>query len=241
MRTVADVDRIASGYVGYVEKPVNITKFGAELGAQGEPWCASFASAVLEQAGFGHEFWSASAQELHDQFAERKLAGTKARPWSIVGYHMSGEHAGINHTGFVTAVYAWGLRTIEGNTSSGIAGSQVNGGGVYRRTRSYLNVVGYGYPPYAAAPAPLPVGYWVSARTKKVGNLSLVVTLAHTLGDKAVTDARPGGSRVFLAYCGRLAALRIRAYALSKGIVCKVQSTTMAHDDATMQRVLATE
>ncbi len=241
MRNIADVDRIASAYVGYVEKPVNLTKFGAALGAQGEPWCASFVSIVLEQTGFGHEFWSASAQQLHDQFAAKRLAGTRPRPWSIVGYHFSGEHAGINHTGIVTAVYAWGIKTIEGNTSSGVAGSQVNGGGVYRRTRSYLNVVGYGYPPYAAAPAPAPIGYWVSARTKRTGNLGLVVALARTLGDTAITDTRPDGTQVFLAYSGRLAALRISACAATKGIVCKVQATTMHHDEATMREVLATE
>jgi len=240
-RTAATLKRIALSYRGYVEKPVNRTKFGKELGADGEPWCASYASVCLEEAGFGHEFWSASAQELHDQFVAKGMAGTKCKPLSVVGYHMPGEHAGINHTGIVLEKHAAWMKTIEGNTSSGIAGSQVNGGGVYVRTRTYANVVGYGYPPFAAAPIVVPTGYLVSARTRRVGNLGLVFLLATNLGDSPMTASRSDGSEAFLVYAGASASLRIAAYALTRGIVCKRQAYTGPHDPAALQRILAGE
>lgn len=66
----------------------------------------------------------------------------------------------ISHVGLVEAVNPDGtLTTIEGNTTSGTAGDQRMGGGVWRRRRATSAVVIYGHPAYAgaaAAPAPAP-------------------------------------------------------------------------------------
>lgn len=40
------------------------------------------------------------------------------------------------------------MQTIEGNTSPGTSGSQSNGGGVYRRARSYDSIIGVARPYY---------------------------------------------------------------------------------------------
>jgi hypothetical protein len=62
----------------------------------------------------------------------------------------------IQHVGIVEAVGAGGaITTIEGNTSSGVAGSQDRGGLVARRARRG-SIVGYGHPAWAGAPAPVP-------------------------------------------------------------------------------------
>ena len=67
----------------------------------------------------------------------------------------------IQHVGLVEAVLPGGrIQTIEGNTSSGVVGSQSDGGGVYRRIRPVTHVALYGYPDYtvegAVRPAPRP-------------------------------------------------------------------------------------
>ena len=46
------------------------------------------------------------------------------------------------------------MQTIEGNTSSGYSGSQSNGGGVYRRTRSYSSIIGVIRPYEDSTPQP---------------------------------------------------------------------------------------
>ena len=61
----------------------------------------------------------------------------KALPGDIVFFDWEGK--GIaDHVGIVESVAADHLNTIEGNTSpEGVAGSQQNGGGVYRRKRYF--------------------------------------------------------------------------------------------------------
>src|SRR5690606_31668374 len=55
----------------------------------------------------------------------------------------------IQHVGIVEKVISSGVQTIEGNTSGGSSGSQSNGGGVYRRTRT-SSIVGFGHPAYSS-------------------------------------------------------------------------------------------
>ena len=54
----------------------------------------------------------------------------------------------FDHIGLVESVDGDILTAIEGNTSSGSSGSQSNGGGVYRRTRSRSDVVTIARPAY---------------------------------------------------------------------------------------------
>ena len=55
-----------------------------------------------------------------------------------------GSHDPVHHV----AIYAGNGVTIEGNTSSGNAGSQDNGGGVFRRKRPASVIVGCARPRY---------------------------------------------------------------------------------------------
>ncbi|MFA6167787.1 MAG: CHAP domain-containing protein [Gemmatimonadaceae bacterium] len=148
LRSLPYTLHILRGQVGTVERPVNITKYGEWMDANGLPWCASFVSWVLHTAGFsGHG--SASAQRLYDQFRKRGRSGKTPRVGAAIFFHMRGGHAGVNHTGMVVGVSRFWVDTIEGNTSSGVSGSQINGGGVYPRRRLRgPSIVGYGYPAY---------------------------------------------------------------------------------------------
>ncbi len=107
------------------------------------PWCMAFLHAMFKLAdvtlgggasvGFFEE-WAVQHGEL---IVRRPFAG------DVVCYRW-GSDDWPDHIGIVEKVLAlrWrgkefaGLvRTIEGNTSPGVRGSQANGGGVYRRTR----------------------------------------------------------------------------------------------------------
>jgi hypothetical protein len=88
---------------------------------------------------------------------------------------------------------------------------------------------------------PAPTACWVSARTKRTGNLGLVDKLATSLGDETKQAPRSDGSVAWVTYCGPKAATRIRLFALTKGIWCKVTPTATAGTAANMTAVLATE
>lgn len=85
--------------------------------------------------------------------------------------------------------------------------------------------------------------WWlVSFRTKRTGNAGLVDKYArYTLGDRTLMQSRPDGSVAFLAHSSGKAAIKLAAYAALKGIVCKVQRTSLTNSDADMRRVIATE
>jgi hypothetical protein len=65
---------------------------------------------------------------------------------------------GQGHTGIVESVnfVRRTVTCIEGNTSPGSAGSQDNGGGVYRRTRGFSTMWGVGRPAFTTPPVPAP-------------------------------------------------------------------------------------
>lgn len=114
------------------------------------PWCQCFANAVAVAGG---------ASQLKTGYTPYVLAGTggyrpvseaDARPGDFVFFKFPGiSSATCDHVGVLTAKPAGGVvRTVEGNTSSGTAGSQNNGGGVYQRVRPTSTVAGYVRPPY---------------------------------------------------------------------------------------------
>ncbi len=140
----------ARKYVGVKEDPKRpnrgplIDKWNKAAGVSvGSPWCMSFMRFCFAQAGVTlgggasvgfFEEWAVQHGEL---IVKRPFAG------DVVCYRWDSDDW-PDHVGLVEKVLAlrWhgrefaGLvRTIEGNTSPGIRGSQANGGGVYRRTR----------------------------------------------------------------------------------------------------------
>lgn len=179
MPTAQDVLRIAAAELGTIESPAgsNRQKYSAALGRPAEPWCADFVVWVARQAGLKLQSESAYTPSMANAFKATRTwhTDTVPRPGDLAFFNFG---AGIiRHVGIVAGWDAHaGVTCIEGNTSPGTAGSQDNGGGVYRRTRPRYHIVGFGRPYYSApaapppAPAPTPLeidmqlqilNYWV--------------------------------------------------------------------------------
>lgn len=139
----------ARKYIGYTEKPDNITMFGEWLGRQGEPWCASFVSYVAFKSGTPIPPTS-STNDMLAGFKERKRISRYPLPGSVVffAWDKSQDPVNVQHAGLVEAadLVDMNLQTIEGNT----------GDGVYRRLRNMIYVCGY--------------GHWYTPRTVGIGD-----------------------------------------------------------------------
>ena len=133
MATAKDPLEIARGELGRTESPAgsNRTKYGAWMGMDGQAWCMSFVQWCFDQAGRPLPYRTASCGELlrwYQKYAPEKIVTVpKARDVIIYTF---------GHTGIVEGAKTGTVTAIEGNTSPGEAGSQDNGGGVFRRTRS---------------------------------------------------------------------------------------------------------
>jgi hypothetical protein len=149
--TVQDVIERAEGWVGFVEGPRdNETPFGAWYGLQFQPYCAMALSMWSFEAGLaipastnrGYAYTPSGAAWFRGQ----GRWGSEPRRGAHVFFRFSG--ARIHHVGLVTSEDGeFPISTIEANTSRGSAGSQRDGGGVWRRRRA-SGIVGYGYPAY---------------------------------------------------------------------------------------------
>lgn len=151
--------------LGTVEKPPNSnrTKYGKAYGMDGHAWCAMLLWWAMRKAGLAHLVpKSAYTPTIADWFRKRGQWHTSPQvgDWAFFDFAGDGVNR-ISHVAIVEAVNRDGsVITIEGNTSPGVKGSQRDGGGVYRRTRTRAGgIVGYGRPAYAtgvtlAAPAP---------------------------------------------------------------------------------------
>lgn len=123
----------------------------------GVPYCDMFVSKVANAVRLlvpgGLSAWVpgrlAAARREH-----RVISLAAAREGDLLVFDWNGD--GIaDHIGFLEKKLANGLlQTIEGNTSPGTAGSQSNGGGVYRRYRNPAKVIAVIAPYYDDAPAP---------------------------------------------------------------------------------------
>ncbi|MGW5159341.1 CHAP domain-containing protein [Nonomuraea wenchangensis] len=109
------------------------------------PWCSMFVSWVGEQSGARSQIgWDAYTVSHAKWFAANDRWGTEAKPGAVVFFSWSGSKSlsAINHVGFVVKDNGDGtISTIEGNTGNGK---------VEERVRPTSQVVGYGYPNYAA-------------------------------------------------------------------------------------------
>lgn len=157
--SVGRVLDVARSQIGTRASAGNRNKYAAAYGLDGQAWCAMFQWWVFREAGASELIpktaWTPS---FYAWFAARGRASTVPQVGALVFFNWPGDGVNrIQHIGIVEAVHPDGtITTIEGNTSSGTAGSQGNGGGVWRRRRSGSSIVGYGMPAYAAASAPPP-------------------------------------------------------------------------------------
>lgn len=154
--------------VGRTESPPgsNRTPYGAAVGLNGVPWCAVLpAWGWLEHGVSWAHWWTqlgarwwAYVPSLLDtgKRAGLTVPVAAARPGDLICFNWEGGTV-PDHIGTLIGWDGPGtLHTIEGNTSSGNAGSQDNGGGVFERLRPRGLVVGVLRPPYAAPPLPRP-------------------------------------------------------------------------------------
>ena len=135
---------IARGELGNTESPAgsNRTRYGAWMGMDGQPWCMSFVQWCFAQAGRPLPHRTASCGDLlswYKRYCPERVV-TVPQTGDIIIYN-------FGHTGIVEGVGvgkdAGYILAIEGNTSAGEAGSQSNGGGVFRRKRSKALVTAY--------------------------------------------------------------------------------------------------
>jgi len=131
---------LAKKYIGYTEHPANSnqTLFGAWYGMNGVPWCMEFVQFLFAQCDCPLPYKTASCSALLDWYKAYQPNKIKIMPLpnDIVIYK-------FGHTGIVESGNSQAVTAIEGNTSPTVTGSQDNGGGVYRRTRTADSVAAY--------------------------------------------------------------------------------------------------
>lgn len=169
MTSAKDVLRIAVGEIGYNRwnDPESGTKYGrwyaqktgdSYYGESGVPYCAMFVSWVFDQAGQS----VAGLPGAYCPYIKRDGVNVginvnkyNAQAGDIVLFDWGGDGV-CDHVGIVEVNCGSYVQTIEGNTSSGQSGSQSNGGGVYRRTRSWSSVNCVLRPSYGASSGSTP-------------------------------------------------------------------------------------
>lgn len=166
MTTVTALLNVARGELGYIEGRNNASKYGKAYGLDNAPWCAMFLWWCGRRASGGDtlvpQIAYTPAMARHYMAQGTARWGTTPRRGAIAFFDFPDTVHRIQHVGLVEKVHANGtITTIEGNTSSGVRGSQADGGGVYRRVRPVSLVVVYAYPAYTresvVRPAPRPV------------------------------------------------------------------------------------
>lgn len=162
MTTAQQVLAAAAGQIGTREDASGSNPYGRAYGADRVAWCAIFCWWAFQQAGGSALIpKTAYTPTLASWYQQHGQADRSPRVGDLVFYDWPGDGVDrIQHVGLVERVISPSLiQTIEGNTTSGIAGDQSHGGVVARRTRSTGSVVVYGHPAYdGAAPAPAPAG-----------------------------------------------------------------------------------
>lgn len=162
MRTATrwQVVTTAAAEIGYTESGGstghngNITKYWEAHYPQwqGQPWCGAFVHWVLaERNSEGHPIGITGIFYTPSIVNAAKAQGiwrdgsrlSEAKPGDLILFDFDGG-GWAKHVGFVEKYVGEGVvQTIEGNTSPTNAGSQNNGGGVYRRRRSNASAMGF--------------------------------------------------------------------------------------------------
>ena len=137
---------LSKTFLGYEEKPVNLTIFGAWYGFNGEPWCAMFVSYCLSKSGKAFKLaYVPTIVSLAEQDNGMYLT-SQPIPGDLICYDWDNNGL-FDHVEFFDSwadQAAGTFHTVGGNTlPPGGTGNQSNGGGVYanvRGTRQGYNV-----------------------------------------------------------------------------------------------------
>ena len=134
----------ARSQVGYAETGDNDTKYGRWYGVNYQPWCAIFATWCYEtgtqtgspsfQKGSYYAYVPYIVSDAHNRLRGLSVTSSPA-PGDLVCYDWGWDGV-YDHVGLFESGGPSSWQAIEGNTSSDNSGSQSNGGGVYRRSRS---------------------------------------------------------------------------------------------------------
>lgn len=179
----------------YKEGRNNDTVFGRWYPMNWQPWCDMFVSYCAERTGNAAAVGKFAYCPSHVEFFRNRgqwySAQAQARVGDVVFFH-NGDGVAY-HVGIVLADAEPGtsVKTVEGNTSSGAAGSQNNGDGVYYRTRPRSMILGFGRPTFATLAgdtAPADPGRWT---VKRGQTLSAIATLCGTTVS-ALLSLNPG-------------------------------------------------
>lgn len=158
--TAINALRVAAGELGYSRwnDPLAGSKYGrdyatrhgAAFGVSGVPYCAMFVTWVLRAAGVeypGGDFAYCPYGINNAVHAGRSVPIRSAQPGDVIFFDWDDDNI-ADHVGFVEINKGGWVQTIEGNTSPGAHGSQSNGGGVYRRARTWDSVIAVTRPYY---------------------------------------------------------------------------------------------
>lgn len=208
--TVQNVLAVAAAEVGTMESPSNSNNvkyntwyYGRAVSGARYSWCVTFVQWVLSQCG-GSKLLNggkktASCSVLAD-YAKKKNQWVTGnyQPGDLVFMNFSNTTA-TQHIGIVECVKGGYVYTIEGNTSSGDAGSQSNGGMVARRQRAPKYIVGGYRPKYELEVPRTPVP--VTCYLVKAGSIGThVKALQHLLnvngGADLIVDGECGAKTV---------------------------------------------
>jgi hypothetical protein len=153
----------ATGFIEMARKEIGVTEspsgsnnnpYAAIAGhANGLAWCATFIAAMAKKAGVTLPSYSAATQTMEAAFKAANRYYETAEPGDIAffDFNSNPSDGSVKHVAIVVDALANGtFRTIEGNTSSSLQGSQDNGGGVYEKIRDRNSITGFGRPNWPA-------------------------------------------------------------------------------------------
>lgn len=148
MSTRTEVVRIARAEQGYQRKPSRWNKYAEQVypTVQAQPYCGVFVAWVLWRAGVDVRsvMWAPYVPSIVNWARKHGAWKTSGqRDGDLACYDWGGDKL-ADHVGFSWRdESATGYRAVEGNTSSGQAGSQSNGGGVHVRYRGRRSIMGW--------------------------------------------------------------------------------------------------
>jgi hypothetical protein len=151
---IKKVMELCKASVGYTEGPNNDTTFGKWYGLNNQPWCAMAASKMYFDAGMikavantkkGYASCDAWLKYLTKNNQLVPLG--QAQRGDLVFFQFD-EDAAPDHVGIVKFhnTKLKYIQVFEGNTSSGVAGSQSNGDGFYLKRRTYKTIMAVARP-----------------------------------------------------------------------------------------------
>jgi peptidoglycan hydrolase-like protein with peptidoglycan-binding domain len=154
--TAEAVVSAALSQVGTTEDPPgsNLTPYGAAYGLNPAAWCGEFVWWAFNRAGLdlkGLGIYPAYTPAFCSQARARgwqSVPFVDARDGDVVFMKFSAGGDPVEHVGIATGGPTGALPTVEGNTSSSLAGSQSNGGGVFLKARPSAVVPVILRPPY---------------------------------------------------------------------------------------------